>query len=192
MSDPISKLRGLTDEIKARETELRAYFTDLSVRLKEAAGGHKVYGVSQSCTLEKYGDDGASYGYLYFSEDDGFGVAYRTREEDMELMGDHPWEITYHSKTLEECSTVWLRVLSAPAVIESLFTDINTKVGKDLTDTKAGIQALATAVNLPLRDLDSGLMEAARKLNFGAVIQHWQARTTFLELPHRQSMFPAR
>jgi hypothetical protein len=174
MSDPISKLRGLTEEIEAREAELRAYFRDLSLRLKEAVGGRKVHGVSQNCTLETYADDEAYYGYLYFSEEDGFGVAYRTREEDMELMGDNPWEIIYHPKTLEECSIVWLRVLSAPAVIESLLADINTNVEKDLSDTKAGIQALSAAANLPLRDLDAGLIEAAKKLNFGTVIQQWQ------------------
>jgi hypothetical protein len=69
---------------------------------------------------------------------------------------------------------VWLRVVSQPAVIESLLTDINTKLEKELTATKAGIQALTATANLPLRDLDTALAEAATKLNFGTVIERWR------------------
>jgi Abortive infection C-terminus len=174
MNDPISKLRGLTSEIKAREDELRAYFTDLELRLKDAAGGYRIRGQSENCILETYGEDDAYYGYLYFDED-GLRVAYRTREEDTELaFSNEPWEPTYKFDTLDKCSAVWLRALSAPTVIQSLLTSINTRVEEELRATEAGIDALSATANLPLRDLDTGLVEAAKKLNFGAVIQHWQ------------------
>jgi hypothetical protein len=78
MTDPISRLRGLTNEIKGKEQELRTYFRDLEQSLKDAAGGCRVRGHSENCLLEPYGDDDAYYGYLYFDED-GLGVAYRTR-----------------------------------------------------------------------------------------------------------------
>src|SRR6185369_1019511 len=108
MSDPISKLRGLTDEIKARDLELRKHFSELSLRLQEAAGGHRIRGVSENCTLETYGDDDAYYGFLSFDED-GLDVAYRTRQEDMEIASNYePWEEpTYHPVELEKCSPVW-------------------------------------------------------------------------------------
>lgn len=174
MNDPISKLRGLTSEIEAREDELRACFTDLELRLKDAAGGHSICGQSENCLLETYGDDDAYYGDLFFYEDE-LRVAYRTREEDTELaFSNEPWEPTYRFNTLDKCSASWLRSLSTPTVIESLLTSINTIVDEELRATEAGVQALSATANLPLRDLDTGLVEAARKLNFGAVIQHWQ------------------
>jgi len=85
MSDPISKLRGLTSEIKAKEEELRAYFKNLEQQLKDATGGYSITGQSENCTLETYGDDDAYYGYLSFDVD-RLTVAYRTRQEDMEVL----------------------------------------------------------------------------------------------------------
>jgi hypothetical protein len=145
MSDPISKLRALTDEITAREGELRTYFTDLSQRLRDAAGGYNIRGASENRTLETYGDDDAYYGYLFFG-DEGLHVAYRTREDDSQLAtSNDPWEPTYSIQELDKCSPVWLRVLAAPAVIESLLTSINEKVEEELSATKAGIQALGNS-----------------------------------------------
>jgi hypothetical protein len=146
MTDPISKLRGLTSEIKGKEQELRSYFTDLEQRLKDAAGACSVRGQSENCLLEAYGDD-AYYGYLYF-DDDALGVAYRTREEDTELaLSNEPWEPTYHSQRLDKCSATWLRALSAPRVIESLLTSINRRVEEELSATAAGIQTLSATAN---------------------------------------------
>jgi hypothetical protein len=174
MSDPISKLHSMTSEIRAQEHELRAKFKDLEQRLKDAAGGYSIRGQSENCTLETYGDDDAYYGYVYFDET-GLSVAYRTREEDTQIaLSDYPWEGTYSEKSLDKCSPVWLRVLSAPKILESLLASINTTVEEELNATAASIQALSATANVPLRDLDKGLVEAAKKLNFGAVIQHWQ------------------
>lgn len=175
MSDAISRLRGLTQEIKARDVELRRYFADLSLRLHEAAAGYRIRGASENCTLETYGEDEAYYGYLSFNED-RLRLAYRTREEDTQLAVAHePWEAAYSLMDLDKCSLVWLRALSAPKIIESLLASINTRVEEELSSTRAGIEALSATANLPLRDLDMGLVEAAKKLNFGTVIEHWRA-----------------
>jgi hypothetical protein len=174
MSDAISKLRGLANDIKAKEEELRSYFIDLEQQLKDAAGGHSIQGQSENCILESYGDDDAYYGYLFFGND-GLAVAYRTREQDMHLAleENEPWDSRYTLQPLDKCSPVWLRALSAPNTVETLLTNINTKLEQELSSTSAGIQTLSATVNLPLRGLDAGLIEAARKLDFGAVIQQW-------------------
>jgi hypothetical protein len=180
MNDPINKLRGLASEIKAREDQLRAYFTDLELRLKEAAGGHSIRGQSENCLLETYGDDDGYYGYLYFDEN-GLRVAYRTRQEDTELaFANEPWEPTYRLDTLDKCRAVWLRGLSAPTVIESLLTSVNKRVEEDLRETKAGIDVLSATANLPLRALESSdcrynLCSSDRNASDWPVLEHLPA-----------------
>jgi hypothetical protein len=81
--------------------------------------------------LETYGDDDAYYGYLYFDEE-GLGVAYRTREEDTELaFSNEPWEPTYRQQRFDKCSATSLRRLSAPKVVESLVASINARVQEE-------------------------------------------------------------
>lgn len=173
MSDPLSRFRGLASEIKARDEELRAAFKEFEARLKDASGGYSVTGRSQNCLLEPYGDDDAYYGYLFFDEE--LRVAYRTREDDMTLaFEEEPSEPTYSMTNLDECSRVWLRALAAPKVIESLLISINDGLEATLSVTATGVQTLSATANLPLRDLDAGLVDVANKLNFGDVIQQWQ------------------
>src|SRR5258707_9141469 len=118
MRDSLSRLRGLSSEIKARDEELRSYFRELEAQLKEAANGYSVRGQSQNCLLEAYGDDDAYYGYLFF--DDVLGVAYRTRGDDIQMAFEEPSsEPTYSVSSLEKCSAVWLRALAVPVIIES-------------------------------------------------------------------------
>ena len=117
MIDPISRLRGLTNEIKGKEQELRAYFKDLEQSLKDATSGGRIHGPSETCLLESLGDDDAYYGYLYFDED-GLGVAYRTREEDMEMaFNNEPWKPTCHPQGIDGCSAKWLQAVAAPKVV---------------------------------------------------------------------------
>jgi hypothetical protein len=173
MSDPLSRLRGLASEINARDEELRAGFKELEARLKDASGDYSVRGRSQNCLLEPYGDDDAYYGYLFFDED--LRVAYRTREDDVTLAFEkEPSEPTYSVTSLDKCSPVWLRALAGPTVIESLLANINDGLEAALSATAAGVRTLSTTANLPSRDLDAGLVDAAKKLNFGDVIQQWQ------------------
>jgi hypothetical protein len=172
MSDPLSRLRGLATEIKARDEELRAAFKELEAQLKDASGASSVTGHSENCLLEPYGDDDAYYGYLFF--DKYLRVAYRTREDDVALaFEEKPSEPTYSATDLDKCSTVWLRALAAPKVIESLLTSINDGLEATLSATATGVQALSTTANVPLRDVDAGLVDVAKKLNFGDVIQQW-------------------
>ena len=130
-------------------------------------------GRSQNCMLEPYGDDDAYYGYLFFDED--LRVAYRTREDDVMLAFEkEPSEPTYSVTSLDKCSPVWLRALAGLTVIESLLANINDGLEAALSATAAGVRTLSTTANLPSRDLDAGLVDAAKKLNFGDVIQQWQ------------------
>ncbi len=181
MTDPISRLRGLTSEIKGKELELRAHFSALEQSLRDASGGYSVCGQSEKCILEPLDEDDAYYGYLFFSEDK-LAVAYRTREDDMELaISPDPWkEGVYSTKKISECDLVWLRSLSAPTVAASLHTSITTRQEEELAAIDAAIQTLSATANLPLRDVDKGLVDAAKKLNFDAVIQHWKDAQTAL------------
>lgn len=173
MTDPISRLRGLTNEVMGKERELRAYFKDLEQSLKDATSGGGIQGHSENCLLEPYGDDDAYYGYLYFGED-GLGVAYRTREEDMEMaFNTEPWEPTYHPQGLDKCSAKWLQALAMPKVVESLITSITTRSEEKLASISTAVQALATTTNLPLQDVGTGLVQAAKDLSFAAVIEDW-------------------
>jgi Abortive infection C-terminus len=89
-------------------------------------------------------------------------------------------EPAYHVEKLDKCSPVWLRALFESKVIESLLANINARVEEELSATKSGVQVLAATANLPLRDLDTGLVEAAKKLDFGVVIEHWQSAQSAL------------
>ena len=161
-------------KIKDKEQQLRLYFTAFEQRLKDSTAGHKIYGQSDNALLEESVDDDAYYGHLHFDED-GLGIAYRTREEDMErAFTDEPWEPIYCFQRLDKCSAKWLRALSVPKIIESLLANMNMRVEQDLTVTNECIQTLSATANLPLRDLGTGLVEAAKQLNLGAVIEHWQ------------------
>jgi|ERR1017187_1147366 hypothetical protein len=172
VSDPVSKLRGLTSEIKAQDEQLRTRFKELEHELKDAAADYCTRGQSENCLLEAYGDDDAYYGHLFF--EDELAVAYRTSEDDMELtLRDEPGEPTYSIQNLDKCSPVWLRALATPKLIESLLTSINARIEEALRATAAGVQTLSATANLPLRDLDAGLVEVATRLNFGNVIQLW-------------------
>ena len=173
MSDQMSRLRGLADKNKVRDEELRAGFKDLEAQVKDASGGYAVTGRSQNCLLEPYGDDDAYYGYIFF--DDELQVAYRTREDDMtEALEQEPSEPTYTVASLDKSRPVWLRALAASEVIESLLTSINDGLEAALSATTAGVKSLSATANLPVRDLEVGLVDAARKLNFAEVIQQWK------------------
>jgi hypothetical protein len=173
MSDPLSRLLGLASEIKARDEELRTGFKEFEARLKDASGGYSVRGRSQDCLLESYGDDDAYYGYLFFDKE--LLVAYGTREDYMTLAVEEEYsEPTYSVTILDKCSSVWLRALAAPQAIESLLTSINDGLEATLSATAAGVKTLSATANLPLRNLDTGLVDVAKKLNFGDVIQQWQ------------------
>jgi hypothetical protein len=173
MSDPLSTLRGLTSEIQARDEELRAAFKELESRIKEASNGCNLRGQSENRMLEAYGDDEAYYGYLFF--DDDLSVAYRTSENDMEMALERtPSEPTYSVKSLEKCSPLWLRALSAPRIAESLLASINDRLQASVTSAVEGVRTLSMTANLPFRDLDRGLIDVAKKLNFVDVILQWQ------------------
>jgi hypothetical protein len=66
VGDPISILRGLSNESKASNEELRIGFKQLESNLAEASGGQETRGKSENCCLERYGEDEAIYGYLFF------------------------------------------------------------------------------------------------------------------------------
>jgi hypothetical protein len=76
--------------------------------------------------------------------------------------------------SLDKCSPVRLRALAGPTVFESLLASINDGLEAALSATAAGVRTLSTTANLPSRDLDAGLVDAAKKVNFGVVIQQWQ------------------
>jgi hypothetical protein len=166
-------MRALSSENQSRDEELRAAFKDFESRIGEASNGGKVRGQSENCMLEAYGDDEAYYGYLFF--DGTLDVAYRTSEDDMALAFEAtPSEPTYSVQTLEQCSPAWLRALSAPRIAESLLASINDRLQKSVASAVEGVKTLSMTANLPFRDLDNGLLEAAKKLNFGDVILQWQ------------------
>jgi hypothetical protein len=173
MTDPISRLRGLTNEVMGKEQELRTCFKDLEQSLKDATSGVGIQGHSENCLLEPYGDDDAYYGYLYFDAD-GLGVAFRTREEDMEMaFNTEPWEPIYRLQGLDKCSAKWLRALAVPKVVESLITNITSRSEEELASMSTAVQALAATTNLPLQDVGTGLVQAAKDLTFDAVIKDW-------------------
>jgi hypothetical protein len=173
MSDAFSKLRGLTNQLKARDEDLRRQFQELNAQMQEASNGYDISGQSKNCLLESYGDDDASYGYLFFSAK--LRVAYRSSEDDMQMAFERePSEPTFSVKDIENCSPIWLRALSSPQILESLLTNINEGLESSIRTALDAAQVLSATANLPLRDLDSGLVDAAKKLNFDDVLQQWR------------------
>ena len=84
------------------------------------------------------------------------------------------WEPAYRTQALEQCSAAWLRVLSAPKIIESLLSNLNAVLEEHLSQTATGIGTLLATTNVPLQNLNLGLIDAAKQLNFSAIITQWQ------------------
>jgi len=177
MSDAISTLRGLANENRARDEELRLGFKQLESNLVEASGGLAIHGKSENCCLERYGDDEAIYGYLFFGSS-GLQVAYRSTEEDMsdaldDSSAGNP-DPVYSVQSLDKCHPVWLRALSDPSLIESLINSITDAVRAAVEGNKEAVRMLAATVNFPTRSLETALIDVAEKLNFPVVLQDWK------------------
>lgn len=183
MGDPISLLRGLSNENKARDEELRIGFKQLESNLAEASGGLEIRGQSENCCLERYGDDDAIYGYLFFDRS-GLRVAYRSTEEDMsDVLDDSPGgnsDPVYSVESLDKCHPVWLRALAVPSLIESLMNSITDAVRVALEANKEAVRLLAATVNFPTRSLETALIDVAEKLNFPVVLQDWKSAQSAL------------
>lgn len=173
MGDPINTLRGLCDESRARDEELRAGFKQLESRLAEASAGLQISGRSDNCSLERYGDDEATYGYLYF-EDAGLRVAYRSTENDLVESWNDSSDPTFSIQSLDKCKPVWLRALASPPLMQSLIYSITEAVRASVAANYEAVHVLAATVNLPTRSLESAFVDAAEKLNFGVVLQDWR------------------
>lgn len=183
MDDPISTLRGLSNENKARDEELRIGFKQLESSLVEASAGLEIRGKSKNCCLERYGDDEAIYGYLFF-DSSGLRVAYRSTEDDMnDALNDssngYP-DPVYSVEDLDKCHPVWLRALAAPALIESLMSSITDAVRTAVAENKEAVRGLAATVNFPTRSLETALIDVAEKLNFPVVVQDWKSAQSAL------------
>jgi hypothetical protein len=183
MDDAISTLRGLSNENRARDEELRLGFKQLESNLVEASGGLAIRGQSENCCLERYGDDEAIYGYLFF-DSSGLRVAYRSTEDDMNDAWDdssnrNP-DPVYSVEDLEKCHPVWLRSLAAPSLIESLMNSITDAVRAAVAENKEAVRVLAATVNFPTRSLETALIDVAEKLNFPIVLQDWKSAQSAL------------
>ena len=173
MGDPINVLRGLRDESRARDEELRTRFKQLESHLTEASAGLEISGRSDNCSLERYGDDEAIYGYLFF-DDTGLHVAYRSTEDDLVDSSDDSSDLTFGIQSSDKCKAVWLRALAAPRLLQSLINNITEAVRASVEADNEAVRALAATVNLPTRSLETAFIDAAQKLSFGVVLQDWK------------------
>jgi hypothetical protein len=183
MSDAISTLRGLSNENRARDEELRLGFKQLESNLVEASGGLAIHGKSENCCLERYGDDEAVYGYLFFNGS-GLRVAYRSTEEDMndalDVSSSRNPDPVYSVEDLDKCHPVWLRALAASSLIESLMSNITDVVRAAVAENKEAVRRLASTVNFPTRSLETALIDVAEKLSFSVVVQDWKSAQSAL------------
>jgi hypothetical protein len=183
MDDAISVLRGLSNENKARDEELRIGFKQLESSLVEASAGLEIRGKSENCCLERYGDDEAIYGYLFF-DSSGLQVAYRSTEDDLsdaldDSVDDDP-DPVYSVQSLDKCHAIWLRALAAPSLIESLMNSVMDAVRAAIEANKEAVRLLAATVNFPIRSLETALIGVAEKLNFSVVLQDWKSAQSAL------------
>lgn len=178
MDDAISILRGLSNENRARDEELRLGFKQLESNLVEASNGLAIRGKSENCCLERYGDDEAIYGYLFF-DSTGLRVAYRSTEDDMNDVLDDSSnrnsDPVYSVEDLDKCHPVWLRALAVPALFASLMSSITDAVRTAVAENKEAVRGLAATVNFPTRSLEKALIDVAEKLNFSVVVQDWKS-----------------
>lgn len=122
MTDPISTLRGLCQDSKRRDDELRRSFSELEKTLAAATEGVDVRGRSDDCSLETC-DDEAVYGHLFFGRS-VLKVAYRSTEDDLYDALNNDGDPTFSVTKPQECCAVWLRALAAPTIIESLLKSL--------------------------------------------------------------------
>jgi len=183
MSDAISTLRGLSNENRARDEELRVGFKQLEASLVEVSAGLEIHGKSENCRLERYGDDESMYGYLFFNSS-GLRVAYRSTEDDWsDALDDSPNgdpDPVYSVESLDKCHPAWLRALAVPTLIESLMNSITDAVRAAVEANKEAVRVLAATANFPTRSLEAALTDVAEKLNFSVVLQDWKSAQSAL------------
>ena len=172
MSDLLNTLRARREERTTRDQELRSRLKEFEILLKEAAGGSDVSASSEQRKLQDIGDSDYSYGYLTF---DGTSllIAYRTTEDDLSG-GENGFEPTFHPVDLDKCDPVWLRALAVDKVMDSLAMNLIASFEADIAASVRGVRAVEAAANLPLRELEVGIVHVATQLGYSRVLEQWQ------------------
>lgn len=171
MSDLIAILRARSQERQARDEELRTRLKEFEILLREAGGEKTAHGSSQSCTLQEYGDGDYCYGYLIF--DGTLLTAYRTTEDDISEQ-DEQHGGNFDVMDLDRCPPAWLRALAVPSVMDSLATSLITNFEAEIAASVRGVRSVEAMANLPLRELEVGIIDVATKLGYGKVLEQWR------------------
>jgi len=78
-------------------------------------------------------------------------------------------------KNLEECKPSWLRTLAKSDVLDSLFANLAQGLQKKhIAPSKEGMQALSTAMNLPIRNIEGDIERLSKELKYPAVLSDWK------------------
>ena len=178
MEDPFAELKSLAGQKAKSDVHLLQGFRALDARFSEALEGAEVYGVSKYCTVEEMPEvDYVLLARLCFAE--GRLCVQTNSSEDNHLdFGDYREEIamgpTIRTKSLEECKPGWLRTLATSDVLDSLFANLAQGLQKDIAPSKEGMQALTTAMNLPIRNIEIDIERLSKQLDYTAVSSNWK------------------
>ena len=170
MSDLIAIMRARFQERQARDEELRNRLKELETLLREAGGEKTAPGSSKNCTLQEYGDGDYYYGHLNF--DGTLLIAYRTTEDDLVEQDDQHGN--FHIMDLDRCDPAWLRALAVPSVMDSLATSLIANFETEIAASVRGARSVEAMANLPLRELEVGIIDVAMKLGYGKVLEQWR------------------
>ena len=180
MEDPFAELKLLAGQKTMTEAHLLQKFKALEARFSQALEGAEVYGMSKYCTVEEFPlDHYVLVARLIFAEghlcvetnssDDNWNDIQAFPNYDEISTGP----IT-RRKNLEECKPGWLRTLAKSDVFESLCSNLAQNLLKDIAPSKERMQALSTAMNLPIRNIEADIERLSKKLNYTAVLSDWK------------------
>jgi len=175
MEDSFSELESLARQKTMSEAQLLQKFRALEARFSEALEGAEVYGVSKYCTVEELPfDHYVLLARLRFAEG-RVSVETNSSDDNRDAFSFQPGAgpIT-RIKNLEQCKPTWLRTLAKSDVLESLFANLAQGLQKDVAPSKEAMQALTTAMNLPIRNIEVDIERLSKTLGYTAVSRDWK------------------
>jgi len=174
MEDPFAELKSLAGQKTMSDTQLLQKFRAFEARFSEALEVAEVYGMSKYCTVEELPiDHYVLLARLRFAEG-RLCVETNSSDDNRDDYFEPGAEPITRIKNLEECKPSWLRTLAKSDVLDSLFANLAQGLQKHFATSKEGMQALSTAMNLPIRNIEGEIERLSKELKYPAVPIDWK------------------
>lgn len=166
MNTPLDRLRLKTEALKSKRSALTTHLLELGNTLAEIFDGFDIRAHTPDVTLEEYGYDERTYGYLSFS-DSTLRVAYRSTEQDrQEAMDGVPEEEQgYSIRPLSKTSPEWLEKLATPENIATLTSRLELALDTLIASADASITGLTKVFEFQTIQVHSDTVETVHSFD---------------------------